>query len=102
MEQSLLYTWITRVCNTLSHKERVKPHRVKAITMTIQSNIISQIKSAQLEALTEEHVKEEGISGMEKQLEIKYDEARYFMNRVWVLKFRDVKELVLNQAHRTR
>ena len=35
------------------------------------------------------------------QLEIKDDGIRYFTNQVWVLKFGDVKELVLNEAHGT-
>ena len=62
--------------------------------MTIQLNLISQIRGAQLEALMEENINEEGLRGMERLLEIKDDGMRYFMNRVWVLKFREVKELV--------
>ena len=50
----------------------------------------------------EVNVKEESLRGMEIQLEIEDDGTRYFMNRVWVPKFGEVKELVLNEAHRTR
>ena len=39
---------------------------------------------------------------MERQLEIKDDGTRYFLNQVWVPKYGEVKELVLNRAHRTR
>ena len=39
---------------------------------------------------------------MERQIEIKDDGMRYFMNRLWVLKFGAVKELFLNKDHRTK
>ena len=39
---------------------------------------------------------------MENQLEIKDDGAKYFMNRIWVPKFGNVKELVLDEDHITR
>lgn len=39
---------------------------------------------------------------MEKQLEIKDDGTRYFMERVWIPNFWDIKKLVLDKAHRTR
>lgn len=77
------------ISDALSLKERVKPHRVKALTMTIQSNIISQIRSYHLEALTEENVKEESLRGMEKQRKLKNDGTRGF------------KELVFDEAHKS-
>lgn len=43
----------------------------------------------------------EGLRGMEKQLEIKDNRARYFMNRIWVPKFSDTRKLVMNEAHKT-
>ena len=70
--------------------------------MTIQSNIISQIKSAQLEALIEGNAKEERLIGMKKWLEVKNDGMRYSMNQVRVSKYGCVKELVLNDARKTR
>ncbi|XP_023756183.1 uncharacterized protein LOC111904679 [Lactuca sativa] len=75
------------ILDALSRKEQVNPHRVKALMMTIQSRLILHIRSVRLEALMEENVKEEGLRGMERQLENKDDGTRYFMNRIWVLKF---------------
>ena len=50
----------------------------------------------------EGNVIEEGVIGMERQLEIKDDGMRYFLNQVYVSKYGEVEELVLNKAHRTR
>ena len=65
------------VANTLSQKERAKPRRVRALTMTIQSNITSQILDAQMNALTGENISMKDLRGMEKQLEFKENEERY-------------------------
>ena len=80
------------VADTLSSKERVKPHKVKSIMMTIQSNLILQIRSSQLEALTKGNAKEKGTRGMERKHEIKHDGTRYFVNQVWVPKYGEVKD----------
>lgn len=47
------------VVDAESRKERAKPRRVKALTLTIQSRLSAQIREAQLEALREENKAEE-------------------------------------------
>lgn len=54
-----------------------------------------------IEALLEENVSAECLQGMEKKLKIKYDGARYFMNRIRVLQFGSTKKLVIDEAHKT-
>lgn len=44
----------------------------------------------------------EALRGMEKNLEVKEDGAYYFMNRIWVPKLEGFKEVVMNEAHKTR
>ncbi|XP_052619831.1 uncharacterized protein LOC128126133 [Lactuca sativa] len=56
----------TVVTDALSRKERVKPLRVKALTLTIHSNLTIQIRDAQLEALKPENIMEENLRGMDK------------------------------------
>ncbi|GJV35260.1 putative reverse transcriptase domain-containing protein [Tanacetum coccineum] len=61
------------VADVLSRKERVKPRRVRAMAMTIQS-------------------------GMER----KEDGNLYFMDKIWVPLVGDVRMVILNEAHKSR
>ncbi|GJZ57613.1 hypothetical protein Tco_0613107 [Tanacetum coccineum] len=61
------------VADALSRKERVKPRRVRAMAMTIQSGI-----------------------------ESKEDESLYFMDRIWVLLVGDVRMVIMDEAHKSR
>ncbi|GKB82789.1 hypothetical protein Tco_0949684 [Tanacetum coccineum] len=45
------------VANALSRKEMIKPLRVRALFMTIHTNLPTQILNAQAEAMKEENVK---------------------------------------------
>ncbi|KAI3790531.1 hypothetical protein L2E82_03636 [Cichorium intybus] len=90
------------VADALSRKERAKPLRVRALTLTIHSNLTSQIRDAQVEALKPENIMEENLRGMDKQFNLKEDGTRYFMNRIWTPKFSEVRDLVLNEAHKSR
>ena len=49
-----------------------------------------------------DNVANEALRGMEKNLEIKGDGVRYFMNRIWTPKFGGYIEVVMNEAHKTR
>nr|GEW75198.1 putative reverse transcriptase domain-containing protein [Tanacetum cinerariifolium] len=64
------------VANALSWKERIKPHRVRSLIMTIHPKLPSQILKAQNEAHKEENVKAENLRGMDKSFEIRLDRTR--------------------------
>ncbi|GJZ45544.1 putative reverse transcriptase domain-containing protein [Tanacetum coccineum] len=51
------------VADALSRKERIKPLRVRALVMTIDLNLPSQILNAQAEAMKDENVLEENLCG---------------------------------------
>ncbi|GJU29001.1 putative reverse transcriptase domain-containing protein [Tanacetum coccineum] len=51
------------VADALSRKERAKPLRVRALVMTINLNLPSQILEALMKALNEENVKDENLCG---------------------------------------
>ncbi|CAH1428385.1 unnamed protein product [Lactuca virosa] len=89
------------VANALSRKE-YSGRRVKTLTMTVHSHLSSQIKEAQLEALKPENAANEALRGMDKNLVIKEDGAHYFMNRIWIPKFGGFRDVVMNEAHKTR
>ncbi|KAD4888602.1 hypothetical protein E3N88_20675 [Mikania micrantha] len=71
------------VAEALSRKERVKPLRVKALGMTIQTSLTSQIKEAQHQALQVTNYSAEGLRGLDKKLDIKTDGVLYFKNRIF-------------------
>ncbi|XP_071708242.1 uncharacterized protein [Rutidosis leptorrhynchoides] len=90
------------VADALSRKEKIKPLRVRALNISIRANLVSQIRDAQLEAVKEEHWKDEAIKGLIKQIEVKGDGTRYFAGRLWVPKYGELRKLVLDEAHKTR
>ncbi|XP_071714699.1 uncharacterized protein [Rutidosis leptorrhynchoides] len=92
----------SKLCSLISRKERVKPLRVRSLNITIQTNLVSRIQNAQMEAMKEENVKKEGISEKDKNFEAKSDGTRYFENRIWIPKFGGLRELVMDEEHKTR
>ncbi|KAI3780239.1 hypothetical protein L2E82_10210 [Cichorium intybus] len=89
------------VADALSRKE-YSGRRVKSLSITIHSHLSTQIKEAQLEALKPENVANEALRGMDKNLEVKEDGARYLMNRIWTPRFGGYRDIVMNEAHKTR
>ncbi|GKD74838.1 putative reverse transcriptase domain-containing protein [Tanacetum coccineum] len=61
------------VADALSRKERVKPRRVRAMAMPIQS-----------------------------EMERNEDESLYFIDRIWVSLVGGVRTIIMNEAHKTR
>ncbi|KAI3742513.1 hypothetical protein L1987_60197 [Smallanthus sonchifolius] len=89
------------VADALSRKE-TKPKRVRALQLTIHPGLPDRIRSAQLEALKEDNLPLEGTRGMEAQLEVKSDGIRYFVERIWILVFGNLRELIMDEAHKSR
>nr|GFC12883.1 putative reverse transcriptase domain-containing protein [Tanacetum cinerariifolium] len=71
------------VADALSRKERAKPRRVRAISMTIHSNIKAKILEAQSEASKNTSTSTEMLKGLDKQLERKEDGRLYLAERIW-------------------
>ncbi|KAK1415183.1 hypothetical protein QVD17_30955 [Tagetes erecta] len=90
------------VADALSRKENLKPRRVKSLQLTIHTGLPEQIRNAQLEAIKEENVKVESLRGLDQQFEIKSDGIRYFDERLWVPLFGNLRELVMDKAHKSR
>ncbi|GKA12122.1 putative nucleotidyltransferase, ribonuclease H [Tanacetum coccineum] len=90
------------VADALSRKERVKPKRVRAMAMTIQSGVKRMILAAQSEAFKEENAPAERLHGLDQQMERKEDESLYFMDRIWVPLVGGVRTIIMDEAHKTR
>ncbi|GKB01373.1 putative reverse transcriptase domain-containing protein [Tanacetum coccineum] len=69
------------VADSLSRKERVKPKRVRAMNMILQSSIKDRILTAQKEAVD----KSVGLQkGLDEMIELRNDGALYYLDRIWV------------------
>ncbi|KAI3742290.1 hypothetical protein L1987_59970 [Smallanthus sonchifolius] len=89
------------VADALSPKD-TKPKRVQALQLTIHTGLPDKIRSAQLEALKEENLPLEATHGMEEQLEVKSDGIRYLAERIWVPVYGNLRELIMDEAHKSR
>ncbi|GKE47249.1 putative reverse transcriptase domain-containing protein [Tanacetum coccineum] len=89
------------MADALSMKEQVKPRRVRAMAMIIQSGMKEMIMAAQSEAFKQENVLAERLHGLDQQMERKEDESLYFMDRIWVPLVGDVRMVILNEAHKS-
>ncbi|GJZ46364.1 putative reverse transcriptase domain-containing protein [Tanacetum coccineum] len=87
------------VADALSRKERVKPKRVQAINMTLQSSIKDRILAAQKEACDES-------AGLQKDLdemiEHRSDGALYYLDRIWFTLKGDMRTLIMDKAHKSK
>ncbi|GKD38633.1 hypothetical protein Tco_1258840, partial [Tanacetum coccineum] len=79
------------VADALSRNERVKPRRVRAMAMTIQSRVKEMILAAQGEAFKQENILAERLHGLDQQMERKEDGSFYFIDRIWVPLVGDVR-----------
>nr|GEV22443.1 hypothetical protein [Tanacetum cinerariifolium] len=87
------------VANALSRKERVKPKRVRAMNMTLQSSIKDRILAAQKEVSDESA----GLQrGLDKMIELRNDGALNYLDRIWVPSKGDVRTLIMDEAHKSK
>ena len=70
--------------------------------MTIQTNFTTRVREEQQEALKPEDIPAESLKGMEKQMETNKDGTLYFMGRIWIPYFGELRDLVLDEAHKSR
>ncbi|GJR43465.1 putative reverse transcriptase domain-containing protein [Tanacetum coccineum] len=90
------------VADALSRKERVKPLRVRAMSITIQSEVKRMILAAQNEAFKEENTPTERLHGLDQLLERKEYGTLYFMDRIWVPLVGGVRTIIMGEAHKNR
>ncbi|GKD98587.1 hypothetical protein Tco_1382484 [Tanacetum coccineum] len=87
------------ITDALSRKEKVKPKRVRAVNMTLQSSIKDRIPAAQKEAFD----KSAGLQrGLDEMIEHKSDGALYYLDRIWLPLKGDVRTLIMDEAHKSK
>nr|GEU36862.1 putative reverse transcriptase domain-containing protein [Tanacetum cinerariifolium] len=87
------------VVDALSRKERVKPKRVRAMNMTLQSSIKDMILAAQKEAVDESAGLQKGLDEM---IEQRSDGTMYYLDRIWVPLKGDVRTLIIDEVHKLK
>nr|GEW16741.1 putative reverse transcriptase domain-containing protein [Tanacetum cinerariifolium] len=90
------------VADTLSRKERLKPRRVRAMSMTIQSGLKAKILEAQGEASKDLKAPTEWLRGLERYFEKRDDGGMYFFDRVWIPSVCGIRKLIMDEAHTSR
>ncbi|GJX43804.1 putative reverse transcriptase domain-containing protein [Tanacetum coccineum] len=87
------------VDDALSRKERVKPKRVRAMNMILQSSIKDRIPAAQMEAVDEFAGLQKGLDEMIEQTS---DETLYYLDRIWVPLKGELRTLIMDEAHKLK
>ncbi|GJZ61014.1 putative reverse transcriptase domain-containing protein [Tanacetum coccineum] len=68
----------------MSRKERLKPRRVRAMSITIHSGLKTKILEAQSEASKDLKAPTEWLRGLERHFEQRDDGEIYFFDRIWI------------------
>ncbi|GJU63159.1 hypothetical protein Tco_1244994 [Tanacetum coccineum] len=87
------------VPDAISSKERVKPKRVRAMNMTLQSSIKDRILKAQKEVMDEFAGLQKGLDEM---IEQRSDRILYYLDRIWVPMKGEVRTLIMDEAHKSK
>nr|GEW35776.1 putative reverse transcriptase domain-containing protein [Tanacetum cinerariifolium] len=90
------------VVDALSKKERFKPRRVRAMSMTIQSGLKAKILEAQGEASKDLKAPAEWLKRLERHFEKRDDGRVYFFDRIWIPSVGGIWKLIMNEAHTSR
>nr|GEV12881.1 putative reverse transcriptase domain-containing protein [Tanacetum cinerariifolium] len=85
--------------DALSKRERVKPKRIRAMAMTIQSGVKRLILAAQSEAFKEENATAEMLCDLDQLMKRKEDRGMYLK---WVSLIGDVRTLIMDEVHASR
>nr|GFB74139.1 putative reverse transcriptase domain-containing protein [Tanacetum cinerariifolium] len=90
------------VADALSRKERLKPMRVRAMSITIHFGLKTKILEVQGEASKDLKAPAEWLRGLETHFERRDDGGIYFFERIWIPSVGDVKKLIMDEAHTFR
>ncbi|GJT76481.1 reverse transcriptase domain-containing protein [Tanacetum coccineum] len=90
------------VADALSRKERLKPMRVHAMSITIHYGLKTKILEAQSKASKDLKAPAEWLRGLEKHFKRKDDGGIYFFDRIWIPSVGGVRKLLMDEAHTSR
>ncbi|GJV98388.1 putative reverse transcriptase domain-containing protein [Tanacetum coccineum] len=84
-------------------RKEKEPIRVRALVMTVHSNLPDQIRNAQLEAMKKKNVKAENLGRLIKQIfDVRSDGTRYFDKRIWLPRYGGLRNLIMHESHKSK
>ncbi|GJX32824.1 putative reverse transcriptase domain-containing protein [Tanacetum coccineum] len=90
------------VADALSRSVR-EPLRVRALVMTIHTDLPERILNAQTEAMKKENVEAENLGRLTKPIfKIRSHGIRYFDKHVWFPLFGGLRELIMHESHKSK
>nr|GEY68405.1 hypothetical protein [Tanacetum cinerariifolium] len=90
------------VADALSRKGKVKPRRVRAMVVIIQSGVKGLILAAQGKVFKDENMIAKELNGTDQQMENREDGSLHYMDRIWVSLVGGVRTKITDEAHKTR
>nr|GEU87440.1 putative reverse transcriptase domain-containing protein [Tanacetum cinerariifolium] len=90
------------VAYALSRKERLKPRRVRAMSITIHYGLKTKFLEAHGEASKDLKAPAEWIRGLETHFKRRDDGGIYFFDRIWIPSVGGVRKLIMDEAHTSR
>nr|GEW53124.1 transposon Ty3-I Gag-Pol polyprotein [Tanacetum cinerariifolium] len=87
------------LADALSKKERIKPKRIRAMNMTLQSSIKDKILATQKEPF-DKSARLQG--GQDELIKHRSDGALYYMDLIWVPLKGDVRTLIMDEAYKSK
>ncbi|GJT08535.1 putative reverse transcriptase domain-containing protein [Tanacetum coccineum] len=90
------------VADGFSKKERLKPRRVHAISITIHSGLKTKILEVQSETSKDLKAPAEWLRGLERHFEQRDNGEIYFFDCIWIPSVGDVRKLIMDEAHTSR
>ncbi|GJV98786.1 putative reverse transcriptase domain-containing protein [Tanacetum coccineum] len=88
--------------DALSRKQRLKPRRVRAMSITIHSGLKTKILETQGEASKDLKALAEWLRGLETHFKRRDDGGIYFFDRIWILSVGGVRKLIMDEAYTSR
>ncbi|GJY47490.1 putative reverse transcriptase domain-containing protein [Tanacetum coccineum] len=91
------------VADALIQKERINPLRIRALVMTVHTNLPEQILNAKTEALKGRNIKAENLGRMVKPIfEVRLDGFKCLEKRVWLPRFGGIRDLIMHESHKSK
>ncbi|GJU66022.1 putative reverse transcriptase domain-containing protein [Tanacetum coccineum] len=90
------------VADALSRKERLKPRRVRAMSITIHSALKTKILEVQSKASKDLKASAEWLRGLERHFEQRDDGEIYYFDHICILSVGGVRKLIMDTAYTSR
>ncbi|GKA51884.1 putative reverse transcriptase domain-containing protein [Tanacetum coccineum] len=90
------------VTDALSRKRRLGSISVKFIKITLIPDLDRKIQELQQVAIQDKYLHDEQMKGRSKLLESDTNKIKRFKGRIWVPKYRGLREMILDEAHKSK